>query len=171
MLQDSVPDGSLQWSSSCLVWFPWWLPHGAMDPSEGTLFRVTVDWPDFWIYTFELVIHLSKVKQLALPFCTISAMSRWSFGPRVPRQNACLSEWSRSEQPETPFFDHCSSSLWHSWHQARQVHACRFGDSFFWWLSGEVKHIVHPIRWNLKAVYAIAARLDHGPGKGITHDL
>ena len=103
------------------------------DPSEGTLFRVTVDWPDFWIYTFELVIHLSKVKQLALPFCTISAMSRWSFGPRVPRQNACLSEWSRSEQPETPFFDHCSSSLWHSWHQARQVHACRFGDSFFWW--------------------------------------
>ena len=26
--------------------------------------------------------------------------------------------------------------------------------SFSFWLSGEVKHIVHLIRWNLKAVYA-----------------
>jgi len=25
---------------------------------------------------------------------------------------------------------------------------------FSFWLSGEVKHIVHLIRWNLKAVYA-----------------
>ena len=40
----------------------------------------------------------------------------------------------------------------------------------FWW-GPTVQHIVHLIRWNLKAVYAIAARLDHGPGKGVTHDL
>ena len=24
---------------SCLVWFPWWLRHGAMEPLEATLFR------------------------------------------------------------------------------------------------------------------------------------
>ena len=35
---------------------------------------------------FNLVIRLSKVKQLALRFCTIFMMSRWSFGPRVPRR-------------------------------------------------------------------------------------
>ena len=27
----------IQWRiNSCLVWFPWWLQHGAMDPLEGT---------------------------------------------------------------------------------------------------------------------------------------
>ena len=45
---------------------------------------MTVLTPEFT--HFNLVIHLSKVKQLALPFCTISVMSRWSFGPRVPRR-------------------------------------------------------------------------------------
>ena len=37
---------------SCLVWFLWWLRHGAIGPIEATLFRVNVDWPEFWIHTF-----------------------------------------------------------------------------------------------------------------------
>ena len=37
---------------SCLVWFPWWLRHGAMEPIEATLFRVSVDSLEFWIHTF-----------------------------------------------------------------------------------------------------------------------
>ena len=37
---------------SCLVWFPWWLRHGAMEPFEATLFRVGDDCPDCRIYTF-----------------------------------------------------------------------------------------------------------------------
>ena len=50
----------------CLVWFPWWLQHGAMDPLEGTL-----GWGDCWqtwlqnLQFFNLVIRLSKVKQSA----------------------------------------------------------------------------------------------------------
>ena len=37
---------------SCLVWFPWWLRHGAMEPFEATLFRVSDDCPDCRINTF-----------------------------------------------------------------------------------------------------------------------
>ena len=37
---------------SCLVWFPWWLRHGAMEPIEATLFRVSDDCPDYRIYEF-----------------------------------------------------------------------------------------------------------------------
>ena len=150
MLQDSVPDGSLQWSNSSLVWFPWWLRHGAMDPSEGTLFRITVDWPDFWIYTFELVIRLSKVKQLAFPFCTISAMSRWSFGPRF-RQNACLSERNRSEQPEIPFFRSLQLKLVTFMTSGKTVSCLQVWWLFLLMVVGEVKHIVRLIRWNLNS--------------------
>ena len=65
------------WISSkiqfCLVWYPWWLRHGAMEPLEATPLWVTVDELDVGIDTFELVIRLSKVEQTALPF--ISLMS------------------------------------------------------------------------------------------------
>ena len=33
-----------------------------------------------------------------------------------------------------------------------------------WWLSGEVEHFVHLIRWNLKAVLCPCGWLEHGPG-------
>jgi len=52
-----------------------------MKPIEATLFRVTVDWPDCWIDTFQLVISLSKVKQLAFPFCTFVVKSCCSCRP------------------------------------------------------------------------------------------
>ena len=62
---DSVPDGFNVLILSNLVWFPWWLRHGAMDPFEGTPSWETLHRLDFWIDTFNLVIHLSKVEQLA----------------------------------------------------------------------------------------------------------
>ena len=37
---------------SCLVWFLWWLRHGAIGTSEATPVGVNVDWLDFRIYTF-----------------------------------------------------------------------------------------------------------------------
>ena len=45
MFQDSVPDGSYNdpFLSSVI---PWWLRHGAMEPIEATLFRVSDDCPD-----------------------------------------------------------------------------------------------------------------------------
>ena len=66
---------------SYLVWFLWWLRHGAIGPSEATLFGVNVDWIDVRIYTFEIVIRLSNAKQLALRF---SAILRLPAAPDVP---------------------------------------------------------------------------------------
>ena len=63
---------------SYLVWFLWWVRHGAIGPSEATLFGVNVDWIDFRIYTFELVIRLSKEQQWALLLSTVFGDSRCS---------------------------------------------------------------------------------------------
>ena len=48
----SVPLGSLQWSMSYLVWFPWWPRRGAMDPCAATPLWEILHRPDFWNYTF-----------------------------------------------------------------------------------------------------------------------
>ena len=37
---------------SCLVWFLWWLRHGAIGPIEATPVGVNVDWLEFRIHTF-----------------------------------------------------------------------------------------------------------------------
>ena len=39
---ESIPNRSPHWSYFCLVWFPWWPRHGAIDRSEKTLFGVNV---------------------------------------------------------------------------------------------------------------------------------
>ena len=44
----------------------------------------------------------------------------------------------------------------------RQAHDFQVWSLFFCWFSGEVKHFVHLIRWNLKAVYALVADLNTG---------
>ena len=64
-------------------------------------------------------------------------------------------------------FCHCSLSfeVQHDMCDNRQQ-ACPFPAGVVSLVFGEVKHVVHLIRWNLKAVYAIGARLDHGPGAG-----
>ena len=89
---------------------------------------------------FNLVIHLSKLQQLALPFSSLLGLSRWSVGPRVPRQNACLSEWCRSDLPETSFFTavFAFTVTDYSWHDMndRQAHDFQVWSFFFlvvWW--------------------------------------
>ena len=98
---------------SCLVWFLWWLRHGAIGPIEATPVGVNVDWIDFRIYTFELVIRLSNVQQMALPFCAFDEVPRllWSQGFLA---DAFLLLWSCSEHSETSFFrsNLCSYITW-----------------------------------------------------------
>ena len=140
---------------SYLVWFLWWLRHGAIGPIEATLFGVNVDWIDFRIYTFELAIRLSKVQQWALLLSTVFwrfSLLRLSFVNPVE----CISTvWSCAEHSETSYFAATFAvTLHHYMTQEPGRHAtCRCG-VFSFWFSGEVKHIVHLIRWNLKAVYA-----------------
>ena len=68
---DSIPIGSLHWSISNLVWFPWWPGHGAMDPFEGT--ERTSEFTHF-----NLVVRLSKVKQLALYHVSLRRSLGWT---------------------------------------------------------------------------------------------
>ena len=103
---------------------------------------------------FNLVIRLSKVQQMAFPFCTAFWVSRWSCGPLWN-----LVEYtSVTVKPCWTFRNHLFLQQCHSdtaschdiW--TRQVHAFQVWSFSFWWLSGEVKHVVHLIRWNLEAV-------------------
>ena len=66
---------------SCLVWFLWWLRHGAIGPREATsvVGSMLTDLNSEFSH-FNLVIRLSNVQQLALPFCTF-VKSRCSRGP------------------------------------------------------------------------------------------
>ena len=149
---------------SCLVRFLWWLRHGAIGPFEATPVGVNVDWPEFWIYTFELVIPLSKVQQMALLFFSHFEISCCSGCPRDPSDLRSF-KWSCSEQPETSVF--CSyfrnSPDFMAW-QGIKAGSRLPGVVSFFWLSGEVKHVVHLIRWNLKAVICPCGWLEHGPG-------
>ena len=64
-----------------IVWFLWWLRHGAIGPLEATPLWVNVDWPDFGSDTFNLVVHLRNVQQLAF---RLPAFLRCPAGPVVP---------------------------------------------------------------------------------------
>ena len=57
---------------SNLVWLPWWLQQGAMDPLEGTSFAglMSTDLTSEFTH-FNLVIRLSNVKQSALRFFSL----------------------------------------------------------------------------------------------------
>ena len=96
-------------------------------------------------------------------------MTRCSCCPRDPSDLRSF-KWHCSEQPETSVFcsSVCSASA--SCHDIwiRQAHVLQVWYSSFWWLSGEVQHIVHLIRWNLKAVLCqLGQDLTTVPVKGI----
>ena len=121
---------------------------------------------------FKLVIRLSKVQQLAFPFCTAFWVSRWSCGPL----------WNLVEYTSVTvkpcwtfrnllFCSNVTATQHHAMTKEPGRHTTsRCGPLSFdgylvrWNISGEVKHIVHLIRWNLKAVICPCGWLEHGPG-------
>ena len=113
---------------------------------------------------FNLVIHLSKLKQSALRFTSLFESPA---APAVPWEpwEMHSSLGCRTEQPQTSVFAatfavtrHHVKTLWKGRHTSFRC------GLFSFWLSGEVKHIVHLIRWNLKAVICPCGWLEHGPG-------
>ena len=91
---------------------------------------------------FNLVIRLSKAKQSAFRLCTVFlGILAAPAVPWVPLRNAFLTEWSRSELPETYrnfIFYYCSSRFWSStWHVRQQAtgmsFSCRYGLFGIWW--------------------------------------
>ena len=117
---------------------------------------------------FNLVIRLSKAKQSAFRLCTVFGDSRCSGCPWDPLRNAFLTEWSRSELPETSFFTTAARAfevqhdMWDNRQQACPF-SCRCGLFGIWW--GET--CCAPNSLELESRFMpIGARLDHGPGAG-----
>ena len=99
---------------------------------------------------FNLVIHLSKSQQLALLFCTIL---RWPAVPFVPGTPViCSFVCSCAEHSETSVSTAASAFAMRHDMQDNRQQACPFPAGVVSLVFGEVKHIVHLIRWNLKAV-------------------
>ena len=121
---------------------------------------------------FNLVIHLSKSQQLAFLFCNFFEMSCRSGCPLRSFVNCILC----SEKPYRTFRNLLFCSIFTAtsgnttWNWIRQAHVLQVWYSSFWWLSGEVKHFVHLIRWNLKAVLCPCGWLEHGPVVAQSHE-
>ena len=118
---------------------------------------------------FILVIRLSKVKQPALPFCAFDDVLRllWSQGFLAAE---FLQLQSCAEHFETFLFSQqlLQSLCIITWHMSQA--GTRFAGVvlFLFLVSGEVQHIVHLIRWNLKAVLCqLGQDLTAVPVKGI----
>ena len=134
---------------------------------------MNVDWPDYRIDNFNLVIHLSNAKQLALPVYQPSCDVPLVLPSQCILRNAFLPLWSQSELPETLFF-RCSSSFWSDtwpW-KTLQAGTCFPGVAFFfWWFSGEVEHFVHLIWWNLNSCLCHCGTTWQRSRRGVTHDF
>ena len=96
---------------------------------------------------FNLVIRLSKAKQLAFLFFGLLGLSRCSCGPREPRHFRFF-HCEACPNYQKLRFHCCSSSFRISTWQDRQQ-ACPLPAGMVSSVSGEVKHVVHLIRWNL----------------------
>ena len=117
---------------------------------------------------FNLVIRLSKVQQLALPFCTFCEVPLL----RLSLEILCAMHTSQSEAvlniQKHPLFAAVYSDI-ASYHErgTRQAHDFQVWSLLFW-LFGEVKHFVHLIRWNLKAILCqLGQELTTVPVQGI----
>ena len=125
---------------SFLVWFLWWLRQGAIGPIEATPVGVNVDWIELRIYTFELVIRLSKVKQLAFPFCTVFQESRCSCGPMRTLRDAFFTGmpcWTVRNSCLSPQPKLVTSNMLHVWQGNRHV------------LFLQVWSLWYLVRWNM----------------------
>ena len=147
MFQDSVPAGSYNdpfLSSVIPMVAPTWC-HRAL--WGNLLCGVNVDRREFWIVTFELVIHLSKGQQLAFPFISFLRCPVAPDVPGIPVIGPFMCSCAELHKP--PFLQHL---LQHHGIIPRQLHQAGTRLSgvvfFLFWLSGEVIHFVHLIRWN-----------------------
>ena len=159
---DSVPDGSLQWSSSFLVWFPWRLQHGDMNPTEGTFFKVNVDWPTSEFTHVNLVIRLRKVQQSSQP-CRASPFLGCPAAPVVYGNFAnppSLLKWCCPEQPETIFQQ--SLALQQDMGYRRQQ-ACPFPAGMVSLVFDEVDHFVRLLHLNLNSCLMPTRGVDRLP--------
>ena len=103
----------------------------------------------FWLsnsHIFNLVFHLSNVKQLAFRFCTFFhvLLLLWSLA-NLWTCTLCVKPHGTVRNS----FLSLQLKLFHSATWQHRHHACLFLQVWFLWFSGEVKHFVHLIHLNL----------------------
>ena len=142
-----------------------------MEPIEATLLRVTVDWSDYRIDTFNLVIRLSKVQQTAFRLCTIL---RSPGVPVVPCEP--LDSVSSCLKPFRTIRNSLCSAGWifSESNKSRRHQACLFPAGVVTLVSGgvelRVEHIVHLIRSNLNSCLCTCGLTWPRSRLGVTHD-
>ena len=119
---------------------------------------------------FILVIRLSKVQQMALQFSTVFEESRCPGGPRVSRRNACLPSAFVLNSQKPLFRSNFTATVQQVSCMIRQQ-ACPFPAGVVSLVSGEVKHIVHLIRWNSYSCLCLYGTTWTRAWNGVTHDF
>ena len=150
------------------VWFLWWLRHGAIGPSEATSFvgLMSTDLTSEFTH-FNLVIRLSNVQQLALPFCIFSRTPAAPDAPGTPVMCTLSSEATPNCQTPSFFAAILERQSTISW-QRNQAGTRLSGVAFFllmvvWW--GETYCAPNSLELESRLM-PIGTRTDHGPGAG-----
>ena len=145
-----------------------------MDPFEGTLLGERGR-TELWLYTFNLVIRLRKVKQSAIRFWTIFSRSCCPCHPWDTSANPPLLKWSCTEQPETCFYQKTGmvSTTWHSWiMDGSRLHAFRCGPLLFMLLCwGWTFRARNSYEFEQPFNAHVWVVTDYRPFEGVSHDL
>ena len=123
---------------------------------------VNVDRLEFWIDTFELVIHLSKGQQMALPFCTFCEVPLLLLSLVKPFK--CISSvrcWAEHQKPLILQHFHSDTASCHDmrYRQAHDFQVWSFSLLVVWWgntfcasNSLELVQLFMPLRHDLTTV-------------------
>ena len=147
-----IPHQNSQWLFWASVWFMldssrWHEPFG-----NAFLSKMWMQRPDVWIYTFNLVIHLSKVKQsFNFQLLTDRLSECWNSWPLwlaspFLRLTVCCIAWSRGNN--FLFWTMLESWRTFHWHNINMELAGRsttlgrlFSFDGLWW--GSIVHVIH----------------------------
>ena len=140
-LWDSVPIGSLQWSSS--MWFPWWLPHGAWTQWRDSIWE-NADKRTSEFTHFNLVVRLSILKQSAIPFTTILQLLAAPVVLANPRQISILLKSDCWNSRSWPFMTESAYDSIRSYHLA-----CKATGMSFSWRYGLFGSFWYLVRLNI----------------------
>ena len=99
---------------------------------------------------FNSVIRLRKVEQFAIPFISLLRCPAAPDVPGIPVIGSFT--FSCTELHKPPFCSNFTATVQHVPCMIRQQ-ACPFPAGMVSLVFGEVKHIVHLIRWNLHSCY------------------
>ena len=157
----------LWWINFCLVWFPWWLQQGAMDPLEGTPFGETVDWLHFRIYNFQFGNSSKSSETISLFPGFTPSIDVLNNVPLCLASISFLHRWQPYETSISTFARETDRSHSITWTGFRTCF--RYGSSSFWYFrwGQPVVHLINELASRPCPIWVERSR----SLKGVTHDL